>query len=162
MIPSSGNAYLPCDPSALAGLYTTLQDPICLLTTETDESKSVRGDERQAVGIAWRCGRGDGCSPSGAVLRHTVLPDTSVMDLAAAVGEPHLPRRHGSAAIRGQARALNNTGLRSSRLRALPGNPRRAVRPRGRLRTSPRGTRRRPGERSVAGCALSPGRNALQ
>ena len=65
MIPSSGNAYLPCDPSALAGLYTTLPDPICLLTTETDESKSVRGDERPSCGdcMALRPGA-TWCSPS--------------------------------------------------------------------------------------------------
>ena len=30
-------------------------------------------------------------------------PDTAVMDLAATVGEPHLPGRHGPAALRGEA-----------------------------------------------------------
>ncbi len=89
-------------------------DPVEVVTklkAETDGRLEVAGatlaapivqaglvDEYRDRGHAHRRGR-----------RHPVLPDPAVMDLAATVGEPHLPGWHGPAALRGETRLIGQT-----------------------------------------------------
>ena len=82
-------------------------DPVEVVTklkAETDGSLEVAGATLAApivqAGLGGRIP--DRARPHRRGRRHPVLPDPAVMDLVATVGEPHLPRWHGPAALRGR------------------------------------------------------------
>ena len=80
-------------------------DPVEVVTKLKAGTDGTPGGGRGDAGRTDRAGRTGGRVPDRYRAhrrgrRHPVLPDTALMDVAAAVGEPHLPRWHGPAALR--------------------------------------------------------------